>query len=396
MLFLRFWNYIRGYVIIIIEGFFLEKFLNICTHRQIFLWDIKRCEKNKMTLKMSIKAFRCIRPVARKTRCCVRIAKKRGLPFVFHRYRGRKAFIFGAVFFILFIYTLTSFVWVVDISGNKRLETGFLQERLCALGIKPGALKYKIDTEKIVNEMMLQIGDLSWISLSVKGTRVLVEVRERVTPPPLVPKDKPCDIVAAKDGVIKSMIVKDGIEAVKEGDTVTAGQVLISGTIPNMNQEGKLRQVHALGTVTARTWYESRFPVNTSLIEKERTGKIKNNYSLVLFGKTIKLFHGKVSFQNYDSVEVKKGLSIGKDLVLPFGVVIDKYYENNVYERELDLEEAKQMALDCASKEAAGLVPPGAVVVNTNQSFVQEDEGQTVAVVTVECLEEIGIAKEIQ
>lgn len=41
-MFLRLWNYIKGYVIIFVEGYFLEKFVNICTRRQIFLWDIKK------------------------------------------------------------------------------------------------------------------------------------------------------------------------------------------------------------------------------------------------------------------------------------------------------------------------------------------------------------------
>lgn len=45
MLVLRLWNYLRGYVIILIEGIFLEKFINICTRRKMYLWDI---DKKKM------------------------------------------------------------------------------------------------------------------------------------------------------------------------------------------------------------------------------------------------------------------------------------------------------------------------------------------------------------
>jgi len=59
MLIFRLWNYIRGYVIIFVEGYFLEKFVNICTRRQILLWDIQRDRNSKMTLKVSIRALRC-------------------------------------------------------------------------------------------------------------------------------------------------------------------------------------------------------------------------------------------------------------------------------------------------------------------------------------------------
>ena len=67
MLLFRLWNYIRGYVIIVVEGYFLEKFVNICTRRQILLFDISRQKNSKMTLKVSIKGFRMLRPIAKKT-----------------------------------------------------------------------------------------------------------------------------------------------------------------------------------------------------------------------------------------------------------------------------------------------------------------------------------------
>jgi len=85
MLILRLWNYIRGYVIIIVKGYFLEKFINICTRRQILLWDIKMRGSGVMTLKISISGFKMLQPIARKTNCSVRIMHKRGLPIIFSR-----------------------------------------------------------------------------------------------------------------------------------------------------------------------------------------------------------------------------------------------------------------------------------------------------------------------
>ena len=58
MLLMRLWNYLRGYVIIVVEGYFLEKFINMCTHRQIYLWDVKASGNCVMTLKASIKGFK--------------------------------------------------------------------------------------------------------------------------------------------------------------------------------------------------------------------------------------------------------------------------------------------------------------------------------------------------
>jgi len=395
MLLLRLWNYIRGYVIILVEGYFLEKFINICAHRQIYLWDIRRQKSGVMALKVSIKGFKMIRPVARKAGCRVRIARKRGLPFVFNKYRRRKTFVIGAVFFILIFYVMTSFIWAIEITGNKNLETEYLAEKLASMGIRPGALKFNINTEKIVNDMMLDIEELSWISVTVKGTKVKVQLVEKTKPPELVHKDEPCNIVALKDGVVKSIIVKDGQEMVKVGDTVTKGQVLISGEVKIKNEENRTRLVHAIGSVKARTWYEEKCPVVTKVTEKVRTGREKNNYSLVIFAKRINLFHGEVGFENYDKIEIKRRLAIGDDLVLPFEYIIDKYYENNLVDKEIDIEEAKKTAADNAYKRALEEIPEDAEKVKTYLNFAEERDGQLVAKVTVECIEEIGVTEKI-
>lgn len=122
MLLFRLWNYIRGYVIIVVEGYFLEKFVNICTRRQILLLDIKRQKNSKMTLKVSIKGFRMLKPIAKKTGCRVKILKKHGLPFLINRYKSRKTFLLGAALFIVLFYIMTSFVWTIEVTGNKKLN----------------------------------------------------------------------------------------------------------------------------------------------------------------------------------------------------------------------------------------------------------------------------------
>jgi similar to stage IV sporulation protein len=391
MLLLRLWNYIRGYVIIFVEGYFLEKFINICIHRQIFLWDIKRKKNASMTLKISIDGFKMLRPVASKTGCRVRIVKKRGLPFILHRYKGRKTFVLGALVFLGLFFFLTSFVWTIEIKGNKDIETQVLTERLEEYGVKPGILKYNINTENIINDLMLDIKELAWVGIEVRGTKVKIEIAERVEKPIIIPKDVPCNLIAKKDGLVKSIVVKAGQELVKVGNTVQKGQVLVSANVPNKDPKEKGRLVHAIGTVKARTWYEKSKKVEMVALERERTGLKKEIYSLVLFSKRIGLFPGKISFDNFDKIEIKKKVSVGEDFELPFGLAIDRYYEVNILEKEIAMDEAKQIAADAAYKEVTTEVPPDSELVKTNVEFKQEPDGSLMAVVTMECIEDIGM-----
>lgn len=395
MLLLKLWNYVRGYVIILVEGYFLEKFVNICIRRQILLWDIKNRKNSSMTLCVSIKGFRMLRQVSRKTGCKVKILKKKGLPFMLHRYRGRKTFFFGAAVFVVLFYLMTSFVWTVEITGNQTVDTELILQKLEEMGVKPGAFKYGINPERISNNIIMDISKLSWVSVVIKGTKVRVEVAEAYDSPPLVPKDVPCNIVAKRDGVIKSIFVKAGIEAVKTGDTVKKGQLLISGTVPVKNQEGNPRIVHAIGTVNARTWYENRQPVETKIAEKVRTGNSKDCVSILLFDKRVGLFGKKVIFDEYDRVEIKKLLSIGKDLAFPFGVIIDRYYEKETIYAEYSLEDAKTNAAEKAYKEIMDQLPDEATVINREVSFKEAEDGSITAVVIIECIEDIGMTVEI-
>jgi len=395
MLILRLWNYIRGYVIILVEGFFPEKFINICTHRQILLWDIRRRGGYGMILKMSIKGFRLLRPVARKTRCRVRILGKKGLPFIMHRYRRRKAFLTGAVLFILLFYFLTSFIWAVEIKGNKTLDTAYLEDKLALCGVKPGVLKFGINTDRVAGNMMLEVEELAWIGVAVRGTKVKVEVAERKKPPELVPLDKPCNIIARRDGVLRLVVAKAGQEMAKAGDTVLKGQVIISGMVKSQSDEKKIRMVHASGIIKARTWYEGNCPVETRITRNLRTGRVANRYSLLVFNRRIPLFPSKVDFEEYETVEIRKNLSLGEDLMLPFGLETERYYENEAVANEIDMDEAKRRAAESAWEDATEGLDPGAQIIKADRKFLQKENGALEANVIIECLEDIGEEMEI-
>lgn len=395
MLLFKLWNYIRGYVIIVVEGYFLEKFINICIHRQIYLWDMKRQKHGSMTLKVSINGFRLLRPVARKTTSRVRIYSKRGLPFVMNRYKKRKFFIAGAIVFAMLFYVLSSFIWTIELSGNSTIASSLIMAKLAEYEVKPGILKYNVDTEHIVSSLMLDIKELAWVGVSVKGTKVKVEIEERVKPRSLISGDSYCNIVAYRGGLVKSVIARVGQQMVKPGDTVVKGQVLISGTVVSKNEEVPPRPVHASGEVTALTWYEKSVPLEDFIIEKHRTGRVKSNYTIRLFNNNIHLFHKEHGFKDFDKTETVKQLSIGQDLVFPFSLVIDRFFENNIIEKELTFEEAKQNAAEKAYAEISERIPEKAIIVKKEVKYIENADGTVSAELTVECLEDIGVEEGI-
>jgi len=71
---------------------------------------------------------------------------------------------------------MTSFVWSVEVVGNKKIETDGILKCLEKYGVKPGVLKYRINPEEVANGVILDIDGLSYVNVLVRGTKVKVEV----------------------------------------------------------------------------------------------------------------------------------------------------------------------------------------------------------------------------
>ena len=78
--------YILGYVNISVEGYFIERFINICISKNILLWNLKRKKSSFLYTNIGIKDFKKIKQIAKTTKCRVKIESKKGLPFLLHKY----------------------------------------------------------------------------------------------------------------------------------------------------------------------------------------------------------------------------------------------------------------------------------------------------------------------
>lgn len=85
-----------GYVKVRVEGYSAERFLNLCSYRQIDVWGLVS-RQNSYEMYMTLKGFRRIRPIVRKTHTKVLLIKRYGLPFFLHQNRYRVAFVAGAL-----------------------------------------------------------------------------------------------------------------------------------------------------------------------------------------------------------------------------------------------------------------------------------------------------------
>ena len=112
-------------------------------------------------------------------------------------------------------------------------------------------LKSKIDEEVIENNFLKSTEDYSWISINIKGTVAYIEVKEHIPPPKRIDASEPCSIYAARDGVIASITSYMGYEVLSPGDSVTAGDLVVSGDYTD--RFGASFKLHSYAKVMAYT-----------------------------------------------------------------------------------------------------------------------------------------------
>ena len=334
---------ILGYVRVEVEGYYIERFINICQNRKILIWNLKRQKGVKLYINVGAKDFKKLKEIARKTNCKIKIQKKRGLPFILHKYKKRKIFAIFLIIMLVLIYISSKYVWNIDVKVEENLRIENIQEDLNSLGLKKGILKSKVQTDKIVNEIRLKRNDIAWVGIDIKGTNAIVKIVKAKEKPEIIDNSDYCNIVAAKSGIIEKIIAQNGTAVVNVGDEVHEGDILIAGYM-----EGKYtdkRYVHSLGEVQAKVPYsesEKIYLNQENLIEtgaKEKKFGIKFNNFQINFYKTLS------NFKIYDTIYTEKNLKVFSNFYLPISVVEilnkEQYKEVKSYSEEEAIELGK-------------------------------------------------------
>ena len=132
---------IFGYINIKVEGYFVERFINKCINEGIFFWNIKREKSTIAYMNVGIRDFKKLCKISKETKCKVKILEKKGLPFFLNRYRKRKIFLILIVLIGLVLFTLSKFIWNINIEGINNINESEIISVLDEKGLKVGKIK---------------------------------------------------------------------------------------------------------------------------------------------------------------------------------------------------------------------------------------------------------------
>ncbi len=331
---LWFFRYFTGYLYIVIKGEFNENVLNLCAKNRITLWN-SRLHKKDIETCISIKDFKRLRIIIRGHKVRLHIIKKVGLPFKIQKNRNRSGLLVGFLVFALFLKIMSDYIWVIDVSGNKKVTDKEILGACRQIGITEGIRAKDINPKTDREHLLLKCDSLSWASLNIEGCRLTVNVTEIGKLPEK--EEGTTNLKANADGIIKKIDVTLGNCVVKVGDTVKKGDLLVSGISETADGTKFTR---SLGEIYAETTREYKLSKAYKQSITSPTGETKQKRVLEFFALRIPLYLGKET-QNYNSKLKQKNLTLFSQ-TLPIRMYTRKFCFVNQYTLTYKQDELKQ------------------------------------------------------
>lgn len=392
MIFKNLESYISGYLRINIEGYYIERFINICRKENIPVWNIKKEKEIRLAFNIKIKDFKKICKIAKTTKCKLKIKKKKGFPFILNRYKKRKIFAIFLILVIILIGMSSNYVWNIEVIEENGNNLENIMQNLNQSGLGVGKRKSEINTKEVINKVRLERNDVAWMGIELKGTNAIVKVVKSDEKPDIIDENEYCSIVADKAGIITKISAQDGTANVKVGDTINEGETLINGWV-----EGKytgIRYVHAKGEIQAKVWYTKHKFIEYNTTEKRETGNQEEKYAIKFNNFKINLGKGVSKFEIYDTIETENKFKIFSDFYLPISIVKTTNKEIENVQKKYNKEEAKMLGIKELEEELNNEIENKDNIVNKNINTYENENGLDVYV-TYEVLENIGTNEKI-
>jgi len=352
MLFFRLLNFLAGYRLLSCSAKDAVAVMNLLHECDFDYWNAIRGKGGELSFCLLEKELRRFRTLA--VGISFRTVKRKGLPSILNRYRKRIGVAIGMLIFLLLTELSTRYVWEVTVMGNETLTDAEVMECLENLGCGVGTYIPSVDFYELCHRFLLEKEEVSWISVNMVGTTARVELIESDAKGSMENggNGTPSNLVASQDGIVVRTETASGKLSVRAGETVSRGQLLVSGVVDvGREEDGRFVLVRSRAAIYAQTERTLEVVVPYQTVKKTKIGWETVKKSLKFFGKTIKLKeNSSILPEECDIIEEKRrivlfdGDAFTGGIPLPIVMITEGY---DLYREEtvtLTEDEAKTVA----------------------------------------------------
>lgn len=386
-------RYFRGYVRVTVRGVHPERVLNACAEAGIPFQEAEPAEDYLLRITVPERRFARVQALAERCQCTAEAETRGGAPKLLRRARRHRLLLGLLAVCLAAVLASSLFVWEVEVTGNETVSTGTILRELEAYGVKPGSYWPHFSNDLIRNHMILQIPELQWLAVQIRGSCAEVVVREKTPKPEVVDNDAPVSLYAGASGFILSMEVLGGEARVAPGDLVTEGDLLVSGAMTDLG--GGVRPAHALGSIRARTLYELTAEQPLTRTVKTASGRAKNRWAFVVGKNRINFYQSSgISDAECDKINFEYAFSIPGVFTLPFSLVREQVQPFETQEISVSQEEARAVLEQTLTQQLQSRIGTDGEIISTAFTATERD-GVLIVTLRAECEQEIGVARAI-
>lgn len=259
-----------------LSGLNLERFLNLMQKEGIRLVRVSRVDRRSLHCICASADLERIAAIAADKGWRMEDAAPIGTGAWLRRLLRRPGLLAGGALACALLAIAMQFVWLVRIEGAGPYQAdiaAYLHEE----GYRPGMRREGVDARLLALLLQRRYPQVVWFRVYVNNVTLTVECTQGVPAPP-VPAAEPSDLIAARDGVVQAVEVYAGTAAVRPGDFVRRGQVLIRGR--EAGADGESLPVAAGGKVLARCWQKTEVRVPLQETVSRETGRTSRSMQL--------------------------------------------------------------------------------------------------------------------
>ena len=305
----------------------------------------------------------------------------RGLIGLLYRVWKHPGIIAGAAAALFLYVWLGGVVWEVRIHSEKDIDEDIVLSELAESGLYEGVWAAKVDSDRVVAEFLSKDSGVAFATIHMRGVVAEVELIQRDTPSKTEPAREPCNLVSTRDAVITDITVYAGKPSVKIGQTVAAGDLLVTGVLTDV---GGTRLLPAAATVMGRVEEVVKIEVPLTSVGYRVVSSRPAFCSLTLFGHTLTIGRS----DNADCVSERRAFLFDR-VRFPFIRRIGYRTETAPVTVVYSEEEAKNVAEAELRRRLASMLEDGAL--DSCETAIASEEG--VLILHARVIYETNIAK---
>ena len=391
---MEFWKSLSGMLTVEMTSAVPEDTLAAITKAQIPVSHVVQISELKYCLEIPRRDYKQLSSMMNRQGNRLKICRKWGLYWPIQRLFHRPVLVSLLLILLGTSFYLPTRIFFVEVEGNDRIPDRLILSAAEDCGIRFGASRKLVRSEKVKNALLSSVHQLQWAGINTSGCRAVISVRERVEDKTVSETNLVSNLIADRDGYILSATVTSGTPQFQIGETVTKGQLLVSGYT---DCGICIRASRSEGEILAQTRRKLVAVMPEIYLRPVTDPEANYKISLLIGKKRINLWKdSRISTACCGRMYEEYYISLPGGFQLPLAVCVDTYRAYELQDAAVSEEDAfiqLQQFSDhylCKQMVAGQIIQSRQVLSTSDQLHWLESSYICTEMIGKECREEIG------